>query len=140
MDSKNSPSPGKYSIFLDSQHSLNNDETSLVSNCSDWQTQLDISLQSLCFLKSVTASLSVSDFQVDNFPVCLSKKDRLEIVLHTDLEILSPNRIINRSKITDLNANSFSVNLDNVIAKDCSTVINYLASKFRNINYYLLYR
>ena len=96
MDSKNSPSLGKYCIFLDSLHSLNTDDSSPVSNCSDWQTQLDISLQSLCFLKSVTASLSVSDFQVDNFPVCLSKKDRLEIVLHTDLEILSLNRIINR--------------------------------------------
>ena len=112
-----SPPLSKFQLYLDnSQQERELGEETSLSCCSSFETRLDINMAPILFLRSVTASIAVSDFSVSDLALALTTKDQIEVQCLTDISMLQGNRVFNKSAVETLNSEIFRIPLTNVLA------------------------
>ena len=133
------PCSTKYEILIDNCK-IERESSGPLSTCSEWVSKFDLNLDPIIFLRSTNAQLGVSHFTISELPLALNSNDKIEIWLESDLRSLGPNRIYNEIAVDQLNNKILTLEVENVTATDCATVVSYLNELLASIQIYLLYR
>ena len=109
-----------------------------LSTASNFATQMDINLEPIAFLRSLSCQISITDFTLDTLPLFSNERDYILIECALDLHMCWVNQVHAAHSLQKENEKVLTMYLSNVTATSPRAVMDFTNHKLQNLLPFLI--